>query len=364
MRAGEIVDIIESFAPSGIQEEWDNSGMITGDPETEVNAALICLDITEKVMDEAMELGCNMIISHHPLVFSGLKKFSGTDPVSRMVRRAIRDKLVIFSAHTNLDQVPGGISGAMADRIGLKEKKILVPRQGDLVKLTTFIPEGHFSIVSESVFQAGAGHIGNYDSCGFSVSGSGSFRAGQGADPYAGKVGELHHEAEKRFETIFPKHLGKRVISALIKAHPYEEVAYDLYPVKNVNTALGLGIVGVLDRGIAGRDFLQLIKERFATGCIRHSELPEKPVKKVAVMGGSGIDYLPHALNSGADAFITADIKYHHFFNADGNILLMDIGHYESEQLAREVLNDLILKKITNFAVHLSKTSTNPIKYF
>ena len=364
MKAGDIIKVVDSFAPEGIQEPWDNSGLITGSMEAEVKGLLLSVDITEAVMDEAGERGCNMIITHHPMVFSGLKKFSGTDPVSRMVKRAIKEDLVIYSAHTNLDQVPGGISGAAAESLGLKNVRVLVPRRDDLIKLVTFIPDDYFEMVSFAVFQAGAGHIGNYDSCGFSSDGTGSFRAGKGTNPFSGKPGELHKEKEKRFETVFSMHLRHEVLKALEETHPYEEVAYDMYPVVNENPALGFGAVGELPEAMTEPGFLSFVKQVFNTGCIRHTEFTGRDIKRVALLGGSGSEFLSKAMSAGADAYITSDVKYHQFFNADNKILLLDIGHYESEQVAIKILNNLISEKITNFAVHLSKISTNPIKYF
>ncbi len=364
MLVRDVVKIIESVAPLGLQESWDNSGLIIGDPGATVTGTLLCLDVTEDIFDEASESGCNMIISHHPLVFAGLKKFTGTDPVSRMIRRGISEDYVIYSAHTNLDQVLEGVSGAIADKLGFKGKEILVPRQDDLLKLVCFIPDDHFARVVEAVFSAGAGYVGNYDSCGFNVAGTGSFRAGKGADPYIGEKGELHFESEKRFETIFPKHIQRDVVSALLSNHPYEEVAYDIYPLRNENKAFGLGVVGELPTPLSEEEFLRIVKRVFTTGCIRHTAFLNKVVKRVAVLGGSGSEYLKHAVSSGADAYITADIKYHQFFNVDNEILLLDIGHYESEHVALEVLSNILLKKKTNFAVHLSKINTNPIKYF
>jgi len=240
----------------------------------------------------------------------------------------------------------------------------LVPRKDDLVKLVSFIPNDYFEKVRSAVFEAGAGHIGKYDSCGFSTSGNGSFRAGANTNPFSGKIGDMHIEPELRFETIFPIHLKNKVVSALIEAHPYEEVAYDIYPLVNENAGNGLGIVGNLQEPISEFEFLEQVKSLFGISCIRHTERLGRKIRRVALCGGSGIDFLPHAINAGADVYITADVKYHQFFNADRKILLMDIGHYESEQVALTIINNLFLKKMTNFAVHLSKISTNPIKYF
>jgi dinuclear metal center YbgI/SA1388 family protein len=364
MKAQEIVNIIESFAPPGIQESWDNSGLITGNRDAEVSGVVLCVDVTEAILNEAMGLGYNMIVSHHPPVFSGLKKFSGNDLVSRLVRSAIKNDLILYSVHTNLDQIEEGVSGIIAAKLGMESTEILVPRKDDLLKLVTFIPVDSFEGVTKAVFNAGAGHIGNYDSCGYSVDGKGSFRAGEGTDPFTGNKGELHYEAEKRFETIFPRHREAEIISALMESHPYEEVAYDIYPLKNTNQAMGLGIIGNMPDPVSEEELLSRVKKIFNTGCIRHTDFLNKDVKRVAVLGGSGSEFLGQAINKRADVYITADIKYHQFFNADGKILLMDIGHYESEHLALEVLNKILSKKLTNFAVHLTKISTNPIKYF
>ena len=364
MKVKEIIKTIESFAPIGLQEPWDNSGLIIGDKESNVTGILLSLDITESILDEAAELGCNMIVSHHPMVFSGMKRFTGKDYTSRLVRRAIKEDFIIYSAHTNLDQVPEGVSGEMSKKLGLLETKILVPRKDDLMKLVCFVPSKHLEDVSRAVYDVGAGQIGNYDSCGYSSQGTGTFRAGEGSDPFVGNIGEVHREEEARFETIFTKHLKQKVVTALIHAHPYEEVAYDLYPIVNENSGLGLGLVGNLSEPIGELDFIQKVKNIFGSPCIRHTKLLNKDIRRVAVCGGSGAEFLAHAKGSGADAYITADVKYHQFFDSDSEILLLDIGHYESEQVALSIFNRLFLKKMTNFAVHLSKISTNPINYF
>ena len=330
----------------------------------EVSGILITLDVTEEVLDEASRLGFNLVISHHPVIFGGLKSVSGRNPAERIVEQAIRQEIAIYTAHTNFDAILGGVSSAMANRLGLTSQRILDPVKGQLKKLAVFVPADHVEKIRSAIFQAGAGVIGNYDSCSYNLEGTGTFRGSDDTNPFVGEKGELHQEPETRVETIVPAHLTGRVVNAMIQAHPYEEVAYDLYPLENAFPGAGMGIIGTLEDPMDEEVFLQFLKDRFGVAAIRHSALLGKPVKKVALCGGSGSFLLSKARSSGADVFITGEIKYHQFFDADGKLVVIDIGHFESEQFTRELFYDLITKKFPKFAVRLSETDTNPIKYF
>lgn len=363
MRINEITTYLESVAPLAYQENYDNAGLLVGHPADEVNNALITLDVTEAVIDEAIAGGFQLIIAHHPLIFGGLKKLNGKNEVERCVLKAIKNDIAIYAAHTNLDSVHGGVNSKICEKLGLKNCRILAPVKGQLKKLVTFIPTGQAEAVSQAVFAAGAGHIGNYDSCGYQSSGEGSFRALEGSSPYVGKANELHHEAETRFETIFPAHLQGRIISALKNAHPYEEVAYDIYPLDNSFDTVGAGMIGELETPVDELDFLKSAKETFACPAVRHSPLRNKPVKTVAVCGGAGSFLIRQAITAQADVFITGDMKYHQFFEAEGKLVIADIGHFESEQYTKEVFYELLTKKFPKFAVRLSAVSTNPINY-
>jgi dinuclear metal center YbgI/SA1388 family protein len=363
MKLKEISNWLNSEVPLSYQESYDNSGIQTGEPDMEIVKILLSFDVTEAVIDEALRSGCNLVITHHPLIFSPLKRITGSNYVEKTLLKAIRNNIAVYSCHTNLDSFGGGVSRKMAEKIGLKNVRVLSPLKGHLLKLVTFIPEDHFESVRKAVFEAGAGFIGKYDECSFSVSGKGSFRAGPGAKPFTGEPGKLHFENEIRFETIMSLHNKDNVIKALIEAHPYEEVAYDIYSLVNDYETAGLGCVGDLEEEKGEIEFLEYLRSIFSAEGIRYSSLTGRKVRKVAVCGGAGISLLKEALNFRADAFVTSDIKYHDFFGAESKILLADIGHFESEKFSMGILYDLIIKKFPTFAVRFSETNTNPINY-
>ncbi len=363
MRIREIINFLETYAPPAFQESYDNSGLLIGDQNQEIQGALICLDLTDKIINEAISKNCNLIIAHHPLIFKGLKKLTGSNYVERIAIKAIKHDIAIYAAHTNLDSVENGVSGVIAKRLGLKKKRILSPKKDMLRKLVTFCPIEKADQVRDAMFKAGAGHIGNYDSCSFSSIGTGTFRANEKANPYVGEVNKLHYENETRIETIYPAFKEKEVLKVLFETHPYEEVAYDIYPLNNTMENVGLGIIGELDKTMQEKDFLNFIKNHMKTKCIRYTSPLGKPIKKVAVCGGSGSFLIKDAIRAGADILVTGDIKYHEFFDADGQILLADIGHYESEQFTKDLLHSILKEKFTNFAVLNSEISTNPVHY-
>jgi dinuclear metal center YbgI/SA1388 family protein len=363
MQLNKITAYLESVAPLAYQESYDNAGLLVGHPDQEINQALITLDVTEAVLDEAISTGCDLIISHHPLIFAGLKKLNGKNEVERCVIKAIQNHVAIYSAHTNLDSVFGGVNTKICEKLGLKKCRLLSPAPGQLKKLVTFVPFEHSEKVQQAVFEAGAGNIGNYDSCAYSIAGKGSFRGSEKSNPFVGKKGEVHYENEVRFETIFPAHVQGKIISALLDAHPYEEVAYDIYSLDNTNPQSGIGMVGELDKAMDEKKFLQFTKKNFGAKAVRHSAALGKKVQKVAVCGGSGSFLIQQAIAAKADVFITADLKYHQFFEAEGKIVLADIGHFESEQFTKEVFYELLTKKFPKFAIRLSEVSTNPVNY-
>lgn len=363
MKLKEIADFLDSVIPLSFQEDYDNSGLQCGIPELEVSSALLTLDVTEEVVREAACTGCNMIISHHPVIFRPLKRISAGTPAEKIITRAIRQDIAIYSAHTNLDIIENGVSRKMAEKLGLSGIRVLSPLKNRLLKLVAYIPDDHLDRVRQAVYDAGAGVIGNYDSCGFTVSGTGSFRAGEMADPFVGEKGRIHFEKESRFETILFSHLRSGVIKALLEAHPYEEVAYDIYPLENQNIAAGLGCVGDLNDIMEEKDFLKRVSAVFDAEVIRHSVLSGRKIKKVALCGGSGGSLTGTAVASGADTFITADLKYHTFLDSGSSLLLADIGHYESEKFSIEILYELIIKKFPKFALRFSEINTNPINY-
>ncbi len=360
----EIVSFLESFAPLILQESYDNAGLITGDINSEIESALITIDVTEAVVDEAIQKKAGLIVSHHPVIFSGLKKLTGKNYVERTIIKAIKNDIAMYASHTNLDSVEGGVNRKICEKLGLQQCRILQPSSQLLKKLVTFIPVEHLNQVREAVFSAGAGNIGNYDSCGFTVEGTGSFRGNEVSNPFVGKKGEIHSEKEVRFETIFPSFLQGKIIDALLQSHPYEEVAYDIYPLENKFEKAGMGMTGILPEPVPETEFLTRLKSIFNTGLIKHTALKGKPVKKAAVCGGSGSSLLNAAIDARADIFITGDFKYHQFFDAENKIVIADIGHFESEQFTKELFYELLIKKFPKFAVHLSEVNTNPVFYF
>jgi dinuclear metal center YbgI/SA1388 family protein len=364
MKIREIISCIEDFAPPAYQESYDNAGYQVGDPESEIEAVLLCLDVTEEVIREAVKVGAGLIISHHPVIFGGLKKLTGSSLTERIIISAIQNGITIYSAHTNLDAVHRGVSYRMASRLDLQNSRTLSPARGRLRKLVFFVPEANAPEVRQAIFDSGAGHIGEYDMCSFNAPGHGTFRGSDSSDPFLGEKGKMNTEPELRVETIFPSELEKRILSALIEAHPYEEVAYDVYSLENEFDRAGMGVIGVLKHEISEKDLLDLLKEKFHIPVIRHSRFLGKPVKKIALCGGSGSFMIPNAIAGGADVFITGDVKYHPFFDADGKILVADIGHYESEQFTTGIFYDLLIKNFPNFAVHLTEVNTNPVNYY
>jgi dinuclear metal center YbgI/SA1388 family protein len=364
LKIKEIIHFFETIAPPSLQESYDNAGLLVGDSEAEVTSALVTIDVTEEVVDEAIEKNAGIIIAHHPIVFSGLKKLTGKNYVERTVLKAIKNDIAIYAAHTNLDAVSDGVNAKICEKLDLKNCLILQPVSGKLKKLVTFIPFDSVENVRTAVFDAGAGHIGNYDSCGYNLEGTGSFRPGENTNPYVGEKGQVHYEKEIRFETVFPGWLQSKVVKALIEAHPYEEVAYDIYPLENVFEKAGMGMIGELEESLPESVFLSLLKKTFSTGCIKHTALKGRNVSKVAVCGGAGSFLLNHAIAANADIFVTGDFKYHQFFDAENKIVIADIGHYESEQFTKELFYELLTKKFPKFAVRFSEVNTNPVFYF
>jgi dinuclear metal center YbgI/SA1388 family protein len=360
----DVKKILEDFAPLSLQESYDNSGLITGNPAQVVTGALVCIDCTEEVVDEAINKKCNLIISHHPVLFSPLKKLTGSNYVERTLIKAIKNDIAIYAMHTNLDSVKGGVNTRIADKLELQNQHILRPSRGDLRKLVTYCPTDQSDKVREALFKAGAGNIGNYDRCSFNSEGYGTFRGNEHSHPQVGKKNKEHREKETRLELIFQAHQEKSVLMTLFESHPYEEIAYDVYKLENTNNQVGIGIVGELSKEISLSVFFEKIKKTFNVQLIRHSGEIKRKVKRIAVCGGSGSFLIPDAIASGADVFVTADLKYHQFFDAEDHLVLADIGHFESEQFTIELIEQLLKENFSTFATYFSSVKTNPIKYF
>ena len=364
MKIKEITNYLESIAPLYFQEDYDNVGLLVGNANTEIEAALITLDCTEQVVEEAIDLGCNLIIAHHPTIFSGIKKLNGNNYIERTIIKAIKNDIAIYAIHTNLDNVSNGVSAKIAEKLGVKNCNILAPKKDLLRQLAVYCPSSDANKVRNALFKAGVGDIGNYDECSFTSIGEGTFRANEGCDPHLGKIGERHTEKEEKIEVIFPKHKEHAIISAMKSIHPYEEVAYQIYILDNIYENVGSGIVGQLTKEMEINQFLEMLKSKMRTNCIRHSKPIKNQIKTVAICGGSGSFLLLNAKRAQADIFITADFKYHEFFDAENDIIIADIGHYESEQFTKDLIYDLLKEKFSKFAVRLSKVNTNPINYF
>lgn len=363
MILSEITSYLNSQFPLSLQESYDNCGLLIGEKNTEITGALICLDITENVLDEAVKNNCNLIVSHHPLIFSGIKSLTGTTDTERIVIRAIRDNIAVFALHTNLDNHYEGVNSFLCSKLGIINTEILKPLPDTLRKLVTFCPVSYADQVRDAILDAGAGQIGNYDCCSFSSTGEGTFRALSGSNPFVGKLGELHTEHELRIETIFPSFLENEIVAALKQSHPYEEVAFDIYPLVNKHQRIGAGMIGTLAQAVDSLEFLNHVKEILQIGCIRHTNLKNKKIQKIAVCGGSGSFLIKDAINCGADIYMTGDIKYHDFFIPENRMILADIGHYESEQFTKELIYTFLKKKFTTFALFISGTNTNPVNY-
>ena len=364
MQIGDIIQYLESLAPLSSQESYDNSGLIVGNRKTNVTKTLISLDCTEEIVAEAKAKGCNLIIAHHPIVFKGLKQLNGKNYVEKTVISAIKNDIAIYAIHTNLDNYKLGVNKKIADLLGIENPKILAPVNQKLFKLAVFCPESHAKEVEDVLFDAGAGEIGNYSECSFSTFGAGSFKANEDANPHVGEKGKRHYEGEIKIEVIASIHLMGKVVNAMKSVHPYEEVAYDCIPLLNSNQDEGAGMIGQLSKPLEEKAFLSKIKNTFGCEVIRHTALREKPIKTVAWCGGSGSFLLPKAKAQKADIYITGDFKYHEFFDAENEIIIADIGHFESEQYTIELISELLTKKFATFAACLTERNTNPVKYF
>ncbi len=371
MKIHDIISLLQQIAPLAYAEDFDNTGLLVGNEEAEVTGILVALDTLEAVVEEAVNKDCNLIVSFHPIIFSGLKKLTGRTYVERVVEKAIKNDISIFSIHTALDNQWNGVNAMICEKLKLKNRVILLPKKDSIKKLVTYVPEQEADAVRNAMFEAGAGNIGNYSNCSFNTDGKGSFNPGEDANPTSGEIGKTHFEGEVRIELTYHKHLERKVLQALFSSHSYEEVAYEITTLENSNQKLGMGMLGELNAELDEKAFLKHLKDTFGTGCIRHSKFTGKMIRKVAVLGGSGSFAIDAAIGAGADVFVTSDLKYHDFFKAEGRILLADIGHYESEQFTKELIVNALTKKITNFApalppggVVVSEINTNPISYY
>jgi len=365
MQIKEVIQHLEALAPTAYAEDFDNTGLLVGNKNTTVSGILVTLDTLESTINEAIEKKCNLIVSFHPIIFKGIKKFNGNNYVERVVIKAIKNDIAIFAIHTALDNAMKGVNDMICKQLELINKKILIPQRGTIKKLVTFAPISEADSLKLKLFEAGAGTIGNYDQCSFSSEGIGTFRASENANPTLGKIDKIHHEKETQIQLTYPKHQENNIVKTLLTNHSYEEVAYEITTLENKNQQIGMGMIGELPNEMEEIEFLKHLKKVFNAGCIRYSSLLSKPIKKVAVLGGSGSFAIKNAKAANADIFITADLKYHQFYEAENKIILADIGHYESEQYTKNLIVSYLRKKISNFAIILSDKdkNTNPIQY-
>ena len=363
MLVKELVKYLEQLAPLSLQESYDNSRLQVGNSRKSIKSALITVDCTEDVVREAKRKRAGVILTHHPLIFGSLRSIAGNNYVERTLELAIKNDIAIYAIHTNLDNIYSGVNSKICDKLGIREKNILRPKRGGLKKLYTFIPVDYAEKVKNALFKSGAGRIGEYSEASFSSEGFGTFLASDSTKPHVGKKGVRHTEREVKLETIFPDYLESQVLTALLNSHPYEEVAYDIVSLDNINQMVGSGMIGELRENVSEMEFLKKIKRVMKARGLRYTKLLGKKISRIAVCGGAGSFLLQDAIDAGADLFLSSDFKYHQFFDADNKIVIADIGHYESEQFTKELIHDLIMKKFPRFALHLSETVTNPVKY-
>ena len=359
----EVSQFLQQLAPIAYQEGYDNSGLITGNLSWEVTGALITLDCTEEVVKEAVDNKCNLIVAHHPILFKPIKKLTGANYVERTIILAIQHNIAIYAIHTNLDNVKDGVNKMIGEKLGLTNLKILAPKKETLLKLVTFIPKTHSQQVLSAIHRAGAGQIGEYKDCSFTIEGTGRFSPSENTKPFIGTANASEQVSEDRIEVILPRHLENSVLKALRRSHPYEEVAYYLNEITNENQEVGSGMIGDLEPEMETIEFLKKVKSTMGVGCVRHTSICYENIKKVAICGGAGSFLTQTAKRAGAQIFISADFKYHEFFDAENQIILADIGHYESEQFTKDLLRNVLQGKFVTFASIFSKTITNPISY-
>ena len=362
MKVNEITSAIEQVAPLYLQEDFDNAGMQVGDPNSEITGVVLCTDVREDIVDEAISLGANLIISHHPLIFHAIKKITGRSYVERIIAKALKHDITIYCAHTNMDNCRGGVNFKMAEKLGLKNVQVLDPQKGTLRKVVVYVPTAQAAEVEQAMFDAGAGRLGDYEHCSYRLDGEGRYRAVEGAHPFAGEVGESHMEPETRVEVLVHKAKCGAVLAAMLKAHPYEEPAFDVIALDNADRYSGSGVIGDIEP-MDALDFLEMLKPTFEVHTVRYSGNTNKNVQRIALCGGAGSFLAGAAMAQGADVFVSGDMKYHEFMGNEQRIILADIGHWESEHYTKEIFRDIIAKLKPSFPVTFAKSEKNQIKF-
>jgi dinuclear metal center YbgI/SA1388 family protein len=363
MKIDKIISVLEEMAPLAYAEDFDNVGLLIGNKNEESTGILVCHDALENVIDEAISKKCNLIVCFHPILFSGLKKITGKNYVERAVIKAIKNDIAIYAVHTALDNHKEGVNKIFCDALGLKKTKILVPKENFIQKLVTYTIPENLEQLRNALFGVGAGKIGNYEDCSFNSEGIGTYLGNENSNPQIGERFEFVKAKEIKIEVVFEKQLQSKILKALFSNHIYEEIAYEIYNLQNSHQNIGLGMVGELEKPMNEKEFLEFVKEKMQCGSIRHSTFIGKKIQKVAVLGGSGSYAIKNAIQAQADVFLTADLKYHQFYEAENQMLLADIGHFESERFTKNYIVDFLKKKIPNFAIIFSEENTNPVKY-
>jgi len=350
MKIKEVILHLERKFPLYWQEEYDNCGVQCGDKEQEITGALVCFNFSEKAIEEAIARNANLIISHHPLIFKGLQKIEPTSPTGRMIFKAIQHKLVLYSMHTNIDNGIEGGNWLFAKKLGLKELKVLAPKEALFRKLVFYAPNGEEVPIIDALFTAGCGAVGNYINCSFRAEGKGTFQPLKSANPFIGQADVTEMVDEVRVEMIFPKAIQQKVIKTLYRHHPYEEPAFDIFALENSISQIGLGSIGTLPQSMRAEYFFDVMKKELNIEYFRISGKTDRTIQKVAVCGGSGSSFIRTAFAAGADIFITGDVKYHDFFSVDNQMIIADIGHFEGESFIKEIIYNELKENFSNFA--------------
>lgn len=363
MKIKDILSVLETMAPLAYAEDFDNVGLLTGTASSDITGIIVCHDALEEVIEEAAAKNCNLVVCFHPILFSGLKKITGKNYVERAVIKAIKNDIAIYAVHTALDNHKQGVNKIFCDALGLTDTKILVPKEGFIKKLVTYTTPDNHKALQQALFTAGAGSIGNYTNCSFNSNGTGTYQGNDDSNPQVGTRGEFTQTDEIKIEVTFEKHLENNILKALFANHIYEEVAYEIYNLNNTHQNIGLGMTGMLSQPMDEKEFLLFVKEKMNADGIRHSAYTGKKISKVAVLGGSGSFAIKAAIAAGADAFLTADLKYHQFYEAEGKLLLADIGHFESERYTQNYIAGYLQDNIKGIDIIITTVNTNPVKY-
>lgn len=364
MTIKEVTQFLESRFPLYLQEDFDNCGVQCGNVNNEISGAMVCFEMTEKIIDEAISKNCNLVISHHPLILKrGITKIVPSDRVGAMICKALANNMVLYSMHTNIDSGEGGGNDVFAEKLGLSDVKVMAPVKGLYRKLVVNVPAEHSEKLKEALFKIGCGQQGNYQKCSYSTLGKGQFEPNGEAKPFIGTQNNLEKVEEERIEMIYPAYLQHAVIQAIYENHPYEEPAFDLFSLENTERKVGLGRIGELPEEMDCKEFFSYLKEKLNLEHLRYCGDEGKKIRRVAVCGGGGAGFIDTAIALNADAYVSGDFKYHDFFKSHSGTVLVDIGHYEGECFIKNIIFNLLKEKFTTFAVLSSEFENLNVKY-